>query len=335
MVMAAVLVLSSCQKAEVGPVITDPNAPVLTAPSTGLSLELTEANASDTLSFTWSAATNWGFAAAVSYKVEMSYPGDNFANPKTLITTTALTGTTTYGSLNNLLMAEELAPGVAADLQFRVSASVSDYVNSASSALVDMSVKPYRVIVNYPQLGVPGSYQGWAPDQPPFIYSLKSDGKYEGYVWFADANTSFKFTQGPGWDVNWGDTGADGTLNAGGDNIVAADPGYYKLNVDLPALTFTYTKTVWGMVGDATGSWDVDQNLVYDAAKGTMSVTLDLVAGKIKFRANGAWDINLGDFKTNLSLEYGGDDIPIAAAGNYTIVLDLRGPIYTYVITKN
>jgi hypothetical protein len=89
------------------------------------------------------------------------------------------------------------------------------------------------------------------------------------------------------------------------------------------------------MVGDATGSWDVDQVMTYDATAGTLSKTLNLVAGNIKFRANGAWDINLGDFKTNLSLEYGGDNIPIAAAGNYTITLDLRGPIYTYVIKKN
>lgn len=334
-VMAALLVLASCKKEAVGPVIIDPTVPVITAPIAGTSLVLTESNAKDTLTFTWSAASNYGFAAAVTYKVEMSLPGDNFAHPTALITTIAGKGIMTYLDLDNVLMAAELAPGVASELQIRIAASVSDFVPSAYSDVLTLSVTPYRIIVNYPKLYCPGSYQGWAIATAPVVSSLKSDGKYEGYINFPDAGTTFKFTQGTTWDVNWGDTGANGTLDAGGDNIVAADPGYYKINVNIPALTYTITKTVWGLVGDATGSWDIDQLMIYDPTAGTFSVTLNLVAGNIKFRANGAWDISLGDFKTNLSLEYGGDNIPIAAAGNYTVTLDLRGPIYTYVIVKH
>jgi starch-binding outer membrane protein SusE/F len=333
--VAGIMILASCTKEEVGPVIQDPTAPVITAPATGLVLELSELNAADTITFTWSAATDYGFAAAVSYKVQLSLPGDNFGNPLTLISSTELGGQITKGELNNMLMAAELAPSVAVDLQVRVAASVSDVVPSAYSEALTMSVKPYRVIVNYPKLYVPGSYQGWAPDKAPVLSSLLSNEKYEGYIWFADANTNFKFTAGPNWDKNWGDDGADGTMEPNGANIVAVDPGFYKINVDVPALTYTFLKTTWGFVGDATGSWDVDQLMTFDAATGTLSKTLDLAVGKIKFRANGAWDINLGDNKTNLSLEYGGDDIPIATAGNYTITLDLRGPIYTYVIVKN
>ncbi len=335
-VMAAALVFASCQKAEVGPVLQDPTAPVLTAPAAGVSLELTEANAAEVLTFTWSAAANYGFAAAITYKVELGMPGDNFAAPVAMITTTGLTGTTTYGELNNLMMAAELTPAVAAEVQFRISASVSDKVANAYSNVVSMSVKPYRVIVNYPKLYVPGSYQGWAPDKAPVVSSLLSDGKYEGYVWFATAGVNFKFTDGPSWDKNWGDTGADGTLNAGGDNIIAGDAGMYKLNVNIPALTYTVVKTDWGVLGSSTaGGWDSDQKMTFDVVAGTYSIKLNLVAGVIKFRANSAWDINLGDNKTNLSLEYGGADIPVAKDGNYTIILDLRGPIYTYVITKN
>jgi len=334
--MASALVFASCQKAEVGPVLQDPTVPVITAPAAGLNLALTEANAAEVITFSWSAATNYGFAAAITYKVELGMPGDNFATPVAIITTTALTGTTTYGDINNAMMAAELAPGVAADLQLRIAATISDKVPSVYSSVMSITAKPYRVIVNYPKLYVPGSYQGWAPATAPVVSSLLSNNKYEGYIWFADAGVQFKFTAGPNWDTNWGDTGADGTLNAGGDNIVAGDPGMYKLNVDIPALTYTMTKTVWGVIGSATaGAWDSDQKMTYDPAAGTFSVKLNLIAGDIKFRANDGWDINFGDNKTNLSLEYGGANIPIAAAGNYTIVLDLRGPIYTYVITKN
>jgi len=334
--MAAVLVLASCKKEAVGPVISDPTAPVITAPAAGLSLELTESNATDDLTFTWSAAANYGFAAAVTYKVEMSLPGDNFAKPTAIITTTALTGTLTYGDLNNMLMAAELAPAVSADLQIRIAASVSDLVPSAYSSILTLSVKPYRVIVNYPKLYVPGSYQGWSPGAAPVVSSLLSDGKYEGYIWFANAGTQFKFTDGPSWTTNWGDDGANGTLDPNGANIVAAEAGYYKINVNLPALTYTIVKTVWGVIGNATsGGWDSDQKMTFDATAGTWSITLDLVAGDLKFRANDAWTINFGDNKTNLSLEYDGANIPIATNGHYTVTLDLRGPIYTYVIVKN
>ena len=332
---AMMLVLASC-KDEVGPVIQDPTAPALSAPANGTSMELTEANSKDAITFTWSAATGYGFAAAVTYKLEMSLPGENFAKPTAVVTTTATTATLSNGDLNNLLMAAELSPGVSADIQFRVAASVSDFVPSVYSPVIALAVKPYRVVVNYPKLYCPGSYQGWNPGAAPVVSSILSDGKYEGYIWFADAGTQFKFTDGPSWDKNWGDTGADGTLNPGGDNIVAADPGYYKINVNLPALTYTIAKTDWGVIGSATaGGWDSDQNMTYDAAAGVWTATLNLVVGDLKFRANDAWGINLGDNKTNLSLEYDGANIPIAAAGSYTVTLDLRGPIYTYVLKKN
>jgi hypothetical protein len=308
----------------------------MSALATGTVLVLTEANAKDTLNFTWSAATNYGFAAAITYKVEMSLPGDNFASPKTLLTATDLKGILTYGDLNNLLMAAELAPGVASEVQIRVAASVSDLVPSSYSNVLTVAITPYRVIVNYPKIYVPGSHQGWSPDKAPVLSSLKSDQKYEGYVNFADANTEFKFTAGPNWDLNWGDDGANGTLEKNGANIKAADAGYYKLNVDVPALTYTMVKTVWGVIGSATpNGWDSDQKMAFDAVSGTWSITLALVVGEFKFRANDGWDLNYGDDKTNLSLEFNGANIPIAAAGNYTVTLDLRGPIYTYVIKKN
>lgn len=197
------------------------------------------------------------------------------------------------------------------------------------------SPRPPKSVKVYPVLHVPGSYQGWDPaNETTVVASVASDDKYEGYLNFPDAGTQFKFTQGTSWDVNWGDTGGDGTLDPGGDNIVAADAGYYKVNVDLTALTYTITKTDWGVIGSATaGGWDNDQNMTYDATTGLWSATLDLVAGEIKFRANDGWDINLGDDGANGILEYGGANIAIPQAGKYVITLKLGAPDYTYTIT--
>ncbi|RMG27177.1 MAG: hypothetical protein D6730_07770 [Bacteroidetes bacterium] len=64
-------------------------------------------------------------------------------------------------------------------------------------------------------------------------------------------------------------------------------------------------------------------------------ITLDLQAGEVKFRANDDWAINFGDDDGNGSLEYGGANIVIAEAGNYTIDLMLSVQDYTYQIVKN
>jgi len=190
---------------------------------------------------------------------------------------------------------------------------------------------------SYPVLYVPGSYQGWDPSKTTtVIASVKGDGKYEGYLYFADAGTQFKFTDGPSWDVNYGDDGANGTLDRNGANIVAATAGYYKINVDLPALTYTYTKTEWGVIGSATADgWNSDQNMTFDPATGLWTAVLDLKAGEIKFRANDGWDINMGDNGADGSLEQDGANIPIPENGSYTVTLKLGTPDYTYTIVRS
>lgn len=200
------------------------------------------------------------------------------------------------------------------------------------------SPKPKKSTIAYTLLYVPGSYQGWDPSNTTTVLaSVLNDGNFEGYLYFPDAGTQFKFCEGPNWDVNWGDTGADGTLDPGGDNIVAADAGYYKVNVDLNTLTYSITKTDWGVIGSATaGGWDSDQNMTYDDVAGVWTATLDLVAGEIKFRANDAWDINYGDnTPPDGILEAGGTNIGILENGTYTITMKLGAPDYTYLVVRN
>lgn len=188
----------------------------------------------------------------------------------------------------------------------------------------------------YPVLYVPGGYQGWDPsDATTVVASVNDDGYYEGYLWFPDANTEFKFTTGPNWDVNYGDDGADGTLELNGANIVAADAGYYKVNVDTNTWTYDIEKTEWGLIGDATpGGWDTDTDMTYNATDGVWELEVDLGTGSIKFRANDVWDINYGDTGVDGILDAGGDNISIAEAGAYLIKMKLGFPDYTYTIEK-
>ena len=91
-------------------------------------------------------------------------------------------------------------------------------------------------------LYAPGGHQGWSPETAPTLYSRNFDFKYEGYVYFADENTEFKFTSQPDWGgTNYGDGGEGGILSddGGAGNLKITEPGYYKLNVDLSVLPFT------------------------------------------------------------------------------------------------
>jgi hypothetical protein len=218
----------------------------------------------------------------------------------------------------------------------RTTSALVDKFFPAGKGMPWSSKRPPRNPKSYTLLYVPGSYQGWDPTNTNTVLaSVANDGKFEGYLNFPDANTEFKFCQNPNWDVNWGDTGADLTLDPGGDNIKAADPGYYKINVDLNALTYTITKTTWGVIGDATpGGWTTDTPMTYDATEGVWKVTLDLTANGLKFRANNDWPINYGDDGANGVLDAGGANIAIPAAGLYEIKMKLGAPDYTYTITS-
>jgi hypothetical protein len=56
---------------------------------------------------------------------------------------------------------------------------------------------------------------------------------------------AFKFRANNAWDINYGDTGADGNLESGGDNIAVPSTGNYTITLDLSkprAYKYTFTK---------------------------------------------------------------------------------------------
>lgn len=334
--VAGLFLMAACDKAEMGPVILDnPTAPVITTPAAGSSIEITEGNFGEVLAFEWS-ASDYGFVAAVNYTVQADVGGNDYAEPVELFKSSGLTGGISYEELNNKLLAAGAVAGALNDLTFRVVSSISDAVSDLVSTSVSMAVSPLLVEVSYPVLNIPGNYQGWDPASLlTVIHSLKSDEVYDGYVYFGEAATMFKFAKGS-WDHNWGDDGVDGTLDPGGADIAAAGPAMYRLSADLNTLTYTAVQTDWGLIGSGTpGGWDSDQDMTYDADAGILTITLDLVEGEVKFRANDDWAINLGDDQANGVMEYDGANLIIGSAGNYTLTLDLRGALITYTITKN
>ncbi len=79
--LAGLVMLVSCTKDEMGPVILEnPTAPIITAPAAGMNIEITESNFGDVLNFEWKAA-DYGFIAAIAYTVQAGLSGSAFAEP--------------------------------------------------------------------------------------------------------------------------------------------------------------------------------------------------------------------------------------------------------------
>jgi hypothetical protein len=327
----------SCTEDKLGPVFHSNGGLAITSPTAGDTLELKEATANDPTMVTWSPA-DFGFQAPTVYRLEIDRGGNNFAEPAVLANVTGESANITQGDLNNILLAKELEGETASEIDMRVIAILSPDTAPDTSAVVTFTVIPYSSTVVVPQLGVPGSYQGWAPaDSSTAVYSPKSNGLYEGYVNIGVDNAFFKYTVGPSWDLNYGDNGDDGSLDQNGSDIPAGAAGVYKLNVDLNGFSHTRLRTDWGLIGSATpNGWDSDQDLTFDPGTKKFSITLDLIVGEIKFRANDDWAYNFGDDGNNKTVEYNGANIAVAEAGNYTIELAIVGvPKYKYTITKN
>ncbi len=334
--LLATLVFWSCEDEIDGPFLALGDAPTFTAPSGLASVVITEDNISDVFAdFEWTAAS-FGFDAGINYLLEIDVAGNSFAEATPLgPVVNELKQTITNDKVNNIMLSAGLS--TTSTMEIRVVASVSDDVEKLISAPLSIEVTPFEQEIDYPKLGVPGSYQGWdETNESTVIYSVNQDGTYEGFIYVGDAGAAHKFVQGFSWDTNWGDDGADGILEPGGADISLTDAGVYRFSVNLNDLTHSSVKTDWGLIGDATpGGWDNDTDMTVDPATGNWSITLDLIAGDIKFRANDLWNIDFGDTGADAKLDYGGDNIPVTEAGNYTIELILNQAIYTYTITKN
>jgi hypothetical protein len=338
------LILISCEKDEARAILQPGVPPVLSASQSDLVLEEGDSAAVAQV-FSWNAA-DFGFAAGVTYTLEIAPAGTNFATPTAIDLGTARTFEYTVAGLNQLALLAGLTAGTAGQLEARVRAEISDRLDPVYSNTVSFGVTPYEVVITYPALWVPGDHQGWSPATAARVVSIGANGEYEGYEYVGGGNLKFKFTSAPDWDhINYGwassmvmGTAVTGTMSPTGGDLFVPTPGYYRMRANTNDLTWEVVRTEWGLIGDAipvTG-WNTDVDMAFDPATETWEITLDLVPGKIKFRANDDWAINYGDDGGDLRLEHEGADIPIAEAGNYTVVLDLSAPEkYTYTITKN
>lgn len=278
----------------------------------------------------------------VSYELQSSILGD--FSDATIVPTLSNTNNQIEVSIGTLkTLAEEYgitAPG-SGMLNFRVRAYPGD-----TSSTTEMFTTPQSITVTLLEAqtgggsgvepstwGIVGDgYNNWGAFADAPFYTTDQADVYVAYVTLVDGE--IKFRENNDWTNNFGDDGADGTLEAGGANIVVT-AGNYKITLDLAGNTYSMEPFSWGIVGSGYNDWGnagPDAKFTYDYVTDTFKVGVKLIDGEIKFRKNNDWAENFGDTGVDGTLDAGGDNL-VVTAGFYAITLDFNAGTYTMEAT--
>ncbi|GGE95367.1 SusE outer membrane protein [Chishuiella changwenlii] len=310
----------------------DYDAAVIATPSDNASLVLTEDKLDSTYTFKWNKA-EYGLNVIPRYTLEITTKDDAaFAKAVQLTTnSTAVEFSTSYKDLNTKVLELGIAPNVAEELIYRVVSTLgTQQSQQLISAVQTITITAYPTDLST-NWGIVGSAapNGW---DGPDVQFWKS-GVINVLVAYTDlkGDSEIKFRQDNKWDFDYGDNGADGTLEKGGSNIKIAKTGTYKITMNLNDLTYKIEEFSWGLVGDATpNGWDgPDTKLMYDGTIDSWVTTVTMKTGEYKFRQNDKWDVSYGGTDTPgvLTNENGGN-IKITA-GTYKITANFNKSTYS------
>jgi hypothetical protein len=316
------LLLPSCKKDETRVVSSVGKVGTLTASST--SPALSKATSADVaVTFTWPATPVSGYAAKVTYTLQIDKKGNNFADAKEVTLTTA-SKTYTVGDLNEILLGLKLSFETATDVDVRVKSALAPNLAPDYTNVITLNVKPYP-LVSF--IYVPGAYQGWSPSSADSLKSATSDGVYTGIINFSAADKlEFKLTPAKVWDHSYG-TNDNSTViyDGGSNNLKAPGVGLYWVTVDLNTkkLTFTAVAAYYSVIGSGspTGDWGKDADMKYNNGTSVWEITGSFT-GEFKVRKNHDWTISYGTPKT------GADGVTLASSDDNNLNVTAAGTYY-------
>ena len=180
--------------------------------------------------------------------------------------------------------------------------------------IVTLDMNNLTYTVGKPVLYMAGDANGW--NQIDYLSS--EDGvHFTGYMYLNQ--NGFKFCTQKDWDgTNYG--GA--FFGESEDNIMMTqEAGFYQVDVDLSARTYTLSPFNIGIIGNATPSgWASDTDMTYNPTERCWEIKgVELSDGEMKFRANDDWALSWGGELDNLTTQ-NGPNIAVAA-GTYDIKL--------------
>lgn len=187
---------------------------------------------------------------------------------------------------------------------------------------INMEEGSYEISLAIEKLYTPGGANSWSQVDSDCLFTTD----YVNYAGYAHVS-EFKFTSAPNWDgINYG-FAEEGKLSTdgGAGNITAPAPGFCFVQANIASLTYSISApvTTYGLIGGATpGGWDASTALTPSANEMVWEGDVAMKGGEYKFRANDAWDINLGGSLDNLTQD-AGNLMFSEAEGTYHVVLDL------------
>lgn len=202
-------------------------------------------------------------------------------------------------------------------------------------ANIPVSAGTYKIEVNFSSMTYTMEAYSWGlvgsatpnqwngPDLMLHYNSFQDD--WRAVVTLVEGEVKFRFNND--WGLNYGDDGADGSMEANGANI-SVSSGHYLVSMNLNTQTYSMEQVdVWGLVGSATANgWDGPNDKFmpdFGIMEGYYYLSgAELVDGEIKVRQNDAWGLNYGDDGNDGLMEVNGANIPVSA-GTYNIILNM------------
>lgn len=188
-------------------------------------------------------------------------------------------------------------------------------IAGAGTWIVTLDMNNLSYSVGKPVLYMAGDANGWKQID---VLNSEDGVNFKGYMYLNQ--NGFKFCSQPNWDgTNYGadfDTAPDA-----GNIVIAEEAGFYQVDVDLSAKTYTLTPFTIGIIGNATPKgWDGDTNMTYNPEERCWELKgVTLSDGEMKFRHTNDWSLSWGGELDNLTTQNGPNIV--VAAGTYDIKL--------------
>ena len=190
-------------------------------------------------------------------------------------------------------------------------------IPGAGTWIVTLDMNNLTYTVQKPILYMAGDANGWKHSD---VLKSEDGVHYTGYMYLNQ--NGFKFCTQKNWDgTNYG--GA--FFGESEDNIMMTqEAGFYQVDVDLSAKTYTLTPFTIGIIGNATPTgWDSDTNMTYNPEERCWELkNVTLSDGEMKFRHKNDWSLSWGGELDNLTTQ-NGPNIAVAV-GTYDIKLEVN-----------
>lgn len=180
-------------------------------------------------------------------------------------------------------------------------------IPGAGTWIVTLDMNNLTYTVQKPILYMAGDANGWKHSD---VLNSEDGVHYTGYMYLNQ--NGFKFCTQKNWDgTNYG--GA--FFGESEDNIMMTqEAGFYQVDVDLSAKTYTLSPFTIGIIGDATPTgWDSDTDMTYNPEERCWELkNVTLSDGEMKFRHKNDWSLSWGGELDNLTTQ-NGPNIAVAA----------------------